>query len=91
MKRCTWVDVNNELYVKYHDKEWDVAVHDDVKLFEMLILEGAQAGLSWSTVLKKQENYRKAFDKFDFKKIARYNEDKIQEILNNAGIIRNKL
>ena len=91
MKRCDWAPTNNELYIKYHDEEWGVEVHDDRKLFEMLILEGAQAGLSWSTVLKKRENYRKAFDKFDYEKISRYDEGKIKELLNNAGIIRNKL
>jgi DNA-3-methyladenine glycosylase I len=91
MKRCEWAPLDNELYLKYHDEEWGVEVHDDKKLFEMLILEGAQAGLSWSTVLKKRENYQKAFDKFDYKKISRYNEKKIKELLNNPGIIRNKL
>jgi len=71
MKRCNWPGVD-PLYVKYHDKEWGVPLHNDIKLFEFLILEGAQAGLSWSTVLKKRVNYRKAFDQFDPKKIARY-------------------
>lgn len=88
--RCEWAG-SEPLYLKYHDTEWGVPEHDDRKLFEMLILEGAQAGLSWTTVLKKRENYRKAFDHFDAQKIAEYDESKIQEILNNEGIIRNKL
>ena len=91
MKRCEWTPLNNELYLKYHDEEWGVPIHDDKKLFEMLILEGAQAGLSWSTVLKKRENYRKAFDKFDYKKIAKYTQKKEDSLLQDAGIIRNKL
>ena len=91
MKRCAWVPTDNELYIKYHDKEWGVEVHDDKTLFEFLILEGAQAGLSWITVLKKRENYRKAFDNFDYKKISNYSEEKVKELLNNEGIIRNKL
>ena len=91
MKRCDWVPENNLLYCEYHDREWGVPVHDDRKLFEMLILEGAQAGLSWSTVLKKRENYRKAFDNFDYKKIVNYNENKIKQLLGNEGIIRNRL
>ncbi len=90
MKRCDWV-ANDQLYLKYHDEEWGVPVHDDRKLFEFLVLEGAQAGLSWLTVLKKRENYRKAFDKFDPHKIARYSDAKVKELLNNPGIIRNKL
>lgn len=89
--RCQWVNMKNELYVEYHDKEWGVPVHDDRKLFEMLILEGAQAGLSWEIVLKKRENYRKAFDNFDPQKVAEYGEKKITELLNNEGIIRNRL
>ncbi|MDO8643116.1 MAG: DNA-3-methyladenine glycosylase I [Candidatus Woesearchaeota archaeon] len=91
MNRCHWVDVNNPLYVEYHDEEWGVPVYDDGKLFEMLILEGAQAGLSWSTVLKKRENYRKAFDCFDARKVAAYGDAKITSLLTNEGIIRNKL
>lgn len=90
-KRCDWVPVDKEKYVKYHDEEWGVPVHNDRKLFEMLILEGAQAGLSWETVLNKRENYRIAFDNFDAKKIAKYDEDKFNELMNNPGIIRNKL
>ena len=87
--RCPWpID---ELYRHYHDTEWGVPLHDDQRLFEFLILEGAQAGLSWHTVLKKRENYRAAFDNFDPEKVARYNAAKIAKLLNNAGIIRNKL
>lgn len=91
MKRCSWANPSNPLYLKYHDKEWGVPVHDDRKLFEMLILEGAQAGLSWETILKKRQNYREAFDGFDAQKIARYDDKKIAELLGNAGIIRNRL
>ncbi len=91
MKRCDWADLKNELYVKYHDEEWGVPVHDDKELFEFLILEGAQAGLSWSTVLNKRENYRLAFDGFDYTKIAKYDDAKIESLLENSGIIRNRL
>ena len=91
MKRCKWVDPENKIYLDYHDKEWGVPVHDDRKLFEMLVLEGAQAGLSWETVLKKRGSYRKAFDDFDPEKVARYNEAKQTELLQNKGIIRNRL
>ena len=91
MKRCSWVPKNNPLYERYHDEEWGIPVHDDRKLFEMLVLEGAQAGLSWETVLKKRENYRKAFDNFDPAKVAGYGEEKVRELLNNPGIIRNRL
>ena len=87
--RCPWP--TDELYCRYHDEEWGVPVHDDRLLFEFTVLEGAQAGLSWHTVLKKRENYRAAFDNFDAEKIARYGEKKVAELLNNAGIIRNKL
>ena len=90
-RRCEWVNPKNELYIKYHDEEWGVPVHDDRKLFEMLILEGAQAGLSWETVLNKRENYKQAFDNFDANKIIKYDENKFNELMNNAGIIRNKL
>jgi DNA-3-methyladenine glycosylase I len=90
IKRCEWCG-SDPLYVSYHDKEWGVPVHDDRRLFEMLILEGAQAGLSWSTILKKRQNYRKAFDNFDFRKIAKYDGKKIKKLLNDAGIVRNKL
>lgn len=82
---------NDPLYIKYHDTEWGVPNHDDRHLFEMLILEGAQAGLSWSTVLNKRQNYRKAFDNFNAEKVARYNAKKIRTLLNDAGIIRNRL
>ena len=88
--RCEWCG-KNKLYVQYHDKEWGVPVHADRKLFEFLILEGAQAGLSWLTILKKRKNYREAFDRFDFNKIAKYNDHKIHKLLNNPGIIRNQL
>jgi DNA-3-methyladenine glycosylase I len=88
--RCSWCG-NNPLYVKYHDEEWGVPIYDDDKLFEFLILETFQAGLSWITVLRKRENFRKAFDNFDYKKIANYNNDKFDELIQDAGIIRNKL
>ncbi len=88
--RCGWCE-GDSLYEDYHDNEWGVPVKDDKTLFEFLILETFQAGLSWITVLKKRENFRKAFDNFDYKKIARYGQDKIDELLDNPGIIRNKL
>jgi DNA-3-methyladenine glycosylase I len=88
--RCGWC-VGDPLYEAYHDEEWGVPVKDDDTLFEFLILETFQAGLSWITVLRKRENFRNAFDNFDYKKIAAYNQDKIEELLGNAGIIRNKL
>lgn len=87
--RCPWA--KTELYVEYHDLEWGVPVHDDRLLFEFLILEGAQAGLSWETILKKRESYREAFDQFDAEIIAKYGEKKRQSLLANAGIIRNRL
>ena len=89
--RCTWATDNDDFYVRYHDEEWGVPVHDDRRLFEFLILEGAQAGLSWRTILNKRENYRKAFDNFDAEKIARYSEAKVAKLLNNEGIVRNRL
>jgi DNA-3-methyladenine glycosylase I len=89
-KRCDW-STKDPLYIDYHDNEWGVPLHDEQQLFEFLILETFQAGLSWITVLRKRENFRKAFDKFDYKKVAVYDEVKIQELLLNAGIIRNKL
>ncbi len=89
--RCEWATGVDPLYTAYHDEEWGVPVFDDRKLFEMLILEGAQAGLSWFTILKKRENYRKAFDHFDPVKIARYNERKRASLLADAGIVRNRL
>lgn len=88
--RCSWC-LKDELYMKYHDEEWGVPVHDDTKLFEMLNLEGAQAGLSWYTVLTKRENYRKAFDNWDAKKIAKYTPAKVEKLMLDAGIIRNRL
>lgn len=88
--RCEWVG-ENPLNIEYHDKEWGVPVHDDRLLFEFLILEGHQAGLSWLTILKKRENYSTAFDNFDPMKIANYDQKKIDELLNNEGIIRNRL
>ena len=89
-KRCGWVS-DDPLYLDYHDREWGVPLHDDRQLFEMIILEGAQAGLSWITVLKKRENYRLAFNQFDVQKIARYDARKKRSLMNNAGIIRNRL
>ena len=89
-KRCQWCGTD-PLYVKYHDEEWGVPVFNDQKLFEFILLEGAQAGLSWITILKKRENYRKAFSGFDPKKIARFTEKKIDSLLQNPGIVRNKL
>lgn len=91
MKRCKWLNEKNEKYVYYHDHEWGVANYDDDYMFEFLILESFQAGLSWETILNKRENFRQAFDNFDYKKIANYDENKITELLNNSGIIRNKL
>src|SRR5437763_6323933 len=89
MPRCAWA--TTEPAITYHDKEWGVPVHDDRVLFEFLILEGAQAGLSWDTILQKRENYRKEFDRFDSKKIARYDAAKIAKLMNAAGIVRNRL
>ncbi len=89
-QRCSWAG-SHDIYHAYHDKEWGVPVYDDRKLFEFLILEGAQAGLSWLTVLKKRENYRKAYDQFDPKRVAKYGAKKVKELLNNEGIIRNRL
>jgi DNA-3-methyladenine glycosylase I len=91
VKKCEWAGSGDPLMIEYHDHEWGVPVHDDRKLFELLILEGAQAGLSWSTVLKKRENYRKAFDGFDFEKIVKYDKRKVEALLKNEGIIRNRL
>lgn len=88
--RCGWC-MGDPLYENYHDEEWGVPVYDDDKLFEFLILETFQAGLSWITVLRKRDNFRKAFDDFDYKKVARYSEKKIESLLQDAGIIRNKL
>ena len=88
--RCEWGTVS-QLYIDYHDNEWGVPIHDDRTLFEFLILEGAQAGLSWETVLKKRENYRKAFNNFDPVKVSRYGDKKIEALMGNKGIIRNRL
>jgi DNA-3-methyladenine glycosylase I len=88
--RCGWCK-GSEIYKQYHDLEWGVPVYDDQQLFEFLILETFQAGLSWITILNKRENFRRAFDFFDYKKVAAYDEDKYEELLQNAGIIRNKL
>jgi DNA-3-methyladenine glycosylase I len=90
LKRCNWCN-SSDLYQKYHDQEWGVPVYDDQTLFEFLILETFQAGLSWITILNKRENFRNAFDNFNYKKIAHYSEDKVQELLLDAGIIRNQL
>src|SRR6476646_59626 len=89
VKRCRWA--TSELNIPYHDEEWGVPLHDDRALFELLILEGAQAGLSWSTILRKRENYRAAFDGFDAAKIARYREPRIERLMADAGIVRNRL
>lgn len=90
MKRCFWVDENSQIYKDYHDNEWGVPKYNDKELFELLILESFQAGLSWITVLKKRDAFRKAFDNFDVNKVANYDENKINELLNNEGIIRSK-
>ena len=89
-KRCTWC-LGNDLYLRYHDEEWGVPSHDDRHLFEMLILEGAQAGLSWLTILKKRDNYRRAYHDFDAKRIARYGEKDVERLMSDAGIVRNRL
>ena len=90
LHRCGWSN-RDQLYIEYHDKEWGVPVHDDRLLFEFLILEGMQAGLSWFTILKKRTNFRKAFDNFNFKKVAAYDKKKTNELMKNEGIIRNSL
>ncbi|RFP10056.1 MULTISPECIES: DNA-3-methyladenine glycosylase I [unclassified Duganella] len=89
--RCSWANPANPLYLEYHDKEWGVPCHDERRLFEMLNLEGAQAGLSWETILNKRENYRVAFDQWDAEKIAAYDADKVAALLADAGIVRNRL
>ena len=89
-KRCPWSE-GDPLYTLYHNEEWGVPAHDDQRLFEMLILEGAQAGLSWITILRKRDNYRKAFDNFDARKIARYDMRRIKKLLSDSGIVRNRL
>ena len=90
LKRCEWVG-QDPLMIKYHDKEWGTPTHDDRTLFELLILEGMQAGLSWKTILNKRENFRKAFDNFDYEKIALYEDQKVEDLLQDKGIIRNRL
>ena len=90
MKRCHWVDENSPIYIQYHDEEWGIPKYDDKELFELLILESFQAGLSWITVLKKREDFRIAFDNFDVKKVASYDETKVNELLNNEKIIRSR-
>lgn len=89
--RCDWCEDTFDQYVRYHDQEWGVPVHDDTTLFELLILESAQAGLSWSTILKKREGYRKAFANFEVETVASFKEDKIQQLLSNPAIVRNEL
>ena len=91
MIRCKWCNLKNEKYIEYHDKEWGVAIYDDKHLYEMLILESFQAGLSWECVLNKREDFRKAFDNFEIDKVFDYDEKKVQELLKNENIIRNKL
>ena len=90
IKRCDWT-MGDELMIKYHDEEWGVQLHDDQKLFEYIVLDAFQAGLSWKTILHKRENFRSALDNFDPRKIAKYSEKKIEKLMNDAGIIRNKL
>jgi DNA-3-methyladenine glycosylase I len=90
MRRCDWAE-SDPLYVEYHDTEWGIPLHDDRRLFEMLTLEGAQAGLSWLTILRKREAYRRAFDRFDPRKVARYDARKVRALLADAGIVRNRL
>lgn len=90
MKRCSWCNLNNPLYIKYHDEEWGSPCHDDRLLFELLVLEMNQAGLSWETILNKRKYFKEAFDNFDYKKIANYDENKIKELIDNKNIIRNK-
>lgn len=91
LPRCAWVPLDDALYVAYHDREWGVPVFDDRKLFEFLILEAFQAGLSWRTILHKRKNFRKSFDDFDPQKVALYDDSKVNELMGNAGIIRNRL
>lgn len=89
-KRCTWVNCDDQLMVEYHDREWGVPVHDDTKHFEFLVLEGAQAGLSWSTILKRREGYRRAFSNFDPNEVARYSDKQIERLVLDPSIIRNR-
>lgn len=90
-RRCAWVNMKNPLYIQYHDTEWGVPLHTDKGLFELLILEGFQAGLSWECVLNKRENFRRAFDDFDVEKVSQYDEEKCRQLQSDSGIIRNKL
>ena len=90
MKSCHWVDENSPIYIQYHDEEWGIPKYDEKELFELLVLESFQAGLSWITVLKKREDFRIAFDNFDVKKVASYDETKVNELLNNEKIIRSR-
>lgn len=91
MYRCRWANPNNDIYLDYHDNEWGVPSHEDNYLFEMLVLESFQAGLSWECILNKREDFRKAFDNFDYNKIINYDNNKIEELMNNKNIIRNRL
>jgi DNA-3-methyladenine glycosylase I len=91
VNRCAWVPLTDPLYIQYHDREWGVPLHDDRLFFEFITLDGAQAGLSWSTVLKKRENYRRLYDRFDPVKVAAYGPDKLKVLLSDPGIIRNRL
>ena len=91
LRRCGWGGLTDPLYMEYHDREWGVPVHDDRTIFEFLVLEGAQAGLSWGTILRKRENFRKAFERFDPEKVARFDGRKVQRLLRDPGIIRNRL
>ena len=91
IKRCSWVKVDDLLMLQYHDREWGVPVHDDGKHFEFLVLEGAQAGLSWTIVLKKRESYRRAFDGFDPERVARFSAQRIEKLALDSGIIRNRM
>lgn len=90
MTRCRWVDLNSEIYIRYHDQEWGQPEHDDRKLFEMLILEGFQAGLSWLTILKKRDSFRTAFNNFDPTVVAQYSPEKVETLMADAGIVRNR-
>lgn len=90
MERCSWVNSKNPIYIKYHDEEWGVPVYDDHKLFEMLLLESFQAGLSWECILNKRGSFKEAFDNFNYEKISNYDDKKIEELMQNKGIIRNK-
>src|SRR5271169_6344223 len=90
-KRCTWVSIDDPLMLQYHDREWGVPVHDDITHFEFLLLEAAQAGLSWSIVLRKRAGYRRAFSQFDPRKVARYSEPRLKKLAEDPGIVRNRL